>query len=61
MKLKPNTFDFIFFLLGVLRDVCDKTLSDPTVPKTTLIKRASALKMIGAVFEAVKADKPAEP
>ncbi|KAF9321581.1 hypothetical protein BG000_004111 [Podila horticola] len=46
---------------GVLRDVCDKTLSDPTVPKTTLIKRASALKMIGAVFEAVKADKPAEP
>ncbi|KAG0032952.1 hypothetical protein BGZ81_009729 [Podila clonocystis] len=46
---------------GVLRDVCDKTLSDSTVPKTTLIKRASALKMIGAVFEAVKADKPAEP
>ncbi|KAF9329992.1 hypothetical protein BG006_007011 [Podila minutissima] len=46
---------------GVLRDVCDKTLSDPTVPKTTLIKRASALKIIGAVFEAVKADKPAEP
>ncbi|KAG0021298.1 hypothetical protein BGZ82_011354 [Podila clonocystis] len=46
---------------GVLRDVCDKTLNDPTVPKTTLIKRASALKMIGAVFEVVKADKPAEP
>ncbi|KAF9199847.1 hypothetical protein BGZ49_009976 [Haplosporangium sp. Z 27] len=42
---------------GVLRDVCDKVLGDPTVPKATLIKRASALKIIGAVFESVKADK----
>ncbi|KAF9348394.1 hypothetical protein BGX26_000200, partial [Mortierella sp. AD094] len=46
---------------GVLRDVCDKVLGDPAVPKATLIKRASALKIIGAVFEGVKADKPATP
>ncbi|KAG0345429.1 hypothetical protein BG004_003714 [Podila humilis] len=47
---------------GVLREVCDKTLSDPNVPKAVLIKRASALKIIGAVFESVKPDpKPVEP
>lgn len=46
---------------GVLRDVCDKALSDPSVPKATLLKRASALKIIGAVFEGVKADKPVTP
>ncbi|KAF9088940.1 hypothetical protein BGX23_007010 [Mortierella sp. AD031] len=43
---------------GVLREVCDKTLSDPSVPKATLLKRASALKIIGAVFEGVKSDNP---
>ncbi|GJJ68505.1 hypothetical protein EMPS_00851 [Entomortierella parvispora] len=42
---------------GVLRDVCDRTLGDTTVPKAVLLKRASALKIIGAVFEGVKADK----
>ena len=42
--------------VGVLREVCDKALSDPTVPKATLLKRASALKIIGAVFEGVKPD-----
>ncbi|KAF9169634.1 hypothetical protein BGX21_010173 [Mortierella sp. AD011] len=46
---------------GVLRDVCDKVLADPVVPKATLIKRASALKIIGEVYEGVKADKPATP
>ncbi|KAF9420580.1 hypothetical protein BGZ94_009092 [Podila epigama] len=46
---------------GVLRDVCDRTLSDPTVPKATLLKRAAALKIIGAVFESVQADKPVDP
>ncbi|KAF9578574.1 hypothetical protein BGW38_005559 [Lunasporangiospora selenospora] len=41
---------------GVLRDVCETVLSDSTVPKAVLIKRATALKIIGAVFEAVKPD-----
>ncbi|KAG0064990.1 hypothetical protein BGZ89_008687 [Linnemannia elongata] len=41
---------------GVLREVCDKCLSDPSVPKATLLKRASALKIVGAVFEGVKPD-----
>ena len=46
-------------LAGVLRDVCDRTLGDAAVPKAVLLKRASALKIIGAVFEGVRADKPA--
>ncbi|KAI1316904.1 hypothetical protein EDD11_009304 [Mortierella claussenii] len=46
---------------GVLRDVCDKVLGDLTVPKSTQLKRASALKIIGAVFEGVKPDKLATP
>ncbi|KAG0250281.1 hypothetical protein BG011_008508 [Mortierella polycephala] len=46
---------------GVLRDVCDKVLGDPDVPKATLLRRASALKIIGAIFEGVKADKPTTP
>ncbi|KAI7817763.1 X-domain of DnaJ-containing-domain-containing protein [Gamsiella multidivaricata] len=46
---------------GVLRDVCDKVLGDPSVPKPILLKRASALKIIGAVFEGVKPDKPTTP
>ncbi|KAI8346311.1 X-domain of DnaJ-containing-domain-containing protein, partial [Mortierella sp. GBAus27b] len=44
---------------GVLRDVCDKVLAAPDVPKTILLKRASALKIIGAVYEAVKPDPTA--
>ncbi|KAF9937719.1 hypothetical protein BGZ65_001117 [Modicella reniformis] len=46
---------------GVLRDVCDKVLGDPTMDKTILLKRANALKIIGAVYESVKPDKPMSP
>ncbi|KAF9914283.1 hypothetical protein BX616_008606 [Lobosporangium transversale] len=46
---------------GVLRDVCDKVLGDPAVPKATLLERARALKIIGAVYEGVKPDKPTTP
>ncbi|KAF9155988.1 hypothetical protein DFQ26_009514 [Actinomortierella ambigua] len=41
---------------GVLRDVCDKALSDPTAPKPTLAKRAAALKIIGSVYESIRPD-----
>ncbi|KAG0224648.1 hypothetical protein BGW42_004972 [Actinomortierella wolfii] len=41
---------------GVLRDVCDKALNDPTASKATLTKRATALKIIGGVYESVKPD-----
>ncbi|KAK3807876.1 MAG: DnaJ-domain-containing protein [Benniella sp.] len=46
---------------GVLRDVCDKVLGDTSVAKTTQLKRASALKIIGAVYESVKADPTTTP
>ncbi|KAG0318665.1 hypothetical protein BGZ99_005509 [Dissophora globulifera] len=46
---------------GVLRDVCDKVLGDTSVPKATLVKRASALKIVGGVYEGVKPDKPTTP
>ncbi|KAI9146045.1 X-domain of DnaJ-containing-domain-containing protein [Paraphysoderma sedebokerense] len=39
---------------SVLRDVCDKALTDPSVSKETLKKRAQALKIIGSVYQAVK-------
>ncbi|CAG8653811.1 9718_t:CDS:2, partial [Racocetra persica] len=41
---------------GVLREVCDRVLSDPSVSKTVLKKRAEGLKIIGAVYENVKGD-----
>lgn len=47
--------------IGVLRDVCDKVLGDTSVAKTTQLKRASALKIIGAVYESVKADPSTTP
>jgi hypothetical protein len=41
---------------GVLREVCDRVLSDPKVNKLVLRKRAEALKIIGTVYESVKSD-----
>ncbi|CAG8729465.1 531_t:CDS:2 [Cetraspora pellucida] len=41
---------------SVLREVCDRVLSDPNVSKTILKKRAEGLKIIGAVYENVKGD-----
>uniref|UniRef100_A0A1D1XJY5 Putative J domain-containing protein C3E7.11c n=1 Tax=Anthurium amnicola TaxID=1678845 RepID=A0A1D1XJY5_9ARAE len=41
---------------GVLREVCDRVLSDSNVPKDVLRKRAEALKIIGVVYESVKGD-----
>jgi len=39
---------------SVLREVCDRVLSDPTVPKSTLRRRAEALKIVGSVYENVR-------
>ncbi|KAI9475834.1 MAG: X-domain of DnaJ-containing-domain-containing protein [Benjaminiella poitrasii] len=41
---------------SVLREVCDRVLSDPTVPKHTLRNRAIGLKIIGNIYMKVKAD-----
>ncbi|CAG8683575.1 4356_t:CDS:2 [Funneliformis caledonium] len=41
---------------GVLREVCDRVLSDSKESKEVLIKRAEGLKIIGAVYENVKSD-----
>lgn len=41
---------------GVLREVCDRVLSDNKATKLALRKRAEALKIIGAVYENVKSD-----
>ena len=41
---------------SVLRDVCDKVLSDPTVPKETLKNRAAGLKIIGTIYKKVEAN-----
>jgi hypothetical protein len=41
---------------SVLREVCDRVLSDPAVPKSVLRKRAEALKIVGSVYEHVQAD-----
>ncbi|KAF0496498.1 DnaJ-domain-containing protein [Gigaspora margarita] len=41
---------------GVLREVCDRVLSDPNVPKSVLKKRAEGLKIIGSVYENAKGD-----
>ena len=36
--------------------MCDGVLSDPSVSKGVLRKRAEGLKIIGAVYESVKSD-----
>ncbi|CAG8454665.1 844_t:CDS:2 [Ambispora gerdemannii] len=41
---------------GVLREVCDRVLSDPTVSKAESRKRAEGLGIIGSVYENVKPD-----
>ncbi|CAG8513726.1 22620_t:CDS:2 [Rhizophagus irregularis] len=41
---------------GVLREVCDRVLSDNKANKLVLRKRAEALKIIGTVYENVKSD-----
>ncbi|KAI9311481.1 X-domain of DnaJ-containing-domain-containing protein [Dichotomocladium elegans] len=41
---------------SVLRDVCDKVLTDPAVSKETRKNRAVALKIIGGIFSKVRAD-----
>nr|CAG8601112.1 15467_t:CDS:2 [Entrophospora candida]CAG8606476.1 14190_t:CDS:2 [Entrophospora candida] len=41
---------------SVLREVCDRVLSDPAIPKEILVKRAEGLKIIGAVYENVKSE-----
>jgi hypothetical protein len=41
---------------SVLRDVCDRVLTDPTAPKETLKSRAIGLKIIGSIYQKVKTD-----
>ncbi|EIE90489.1 hypothetical protein RO3G_15200 [Rhizopus delemar RA 99-880] len=41
---------------SVLRDVCDRVLTDPTAPKETLKSRAVGLKIIGSIYQKVKTD-----
>lgn len=41
---------------SVLRDVCDKVLSDPTVSKEVRKARAEGLKIIGNVYRKVQSD-----
>ncbi|KAL1924597.1 uncharacterized protein VTP21DRAFT_4251 [Calcarisporiella thermophila] len=46
---------------GVLRDVCDQVLFDTSVPAEVLQRRALGLRIVGAVYERVKADIDTEP
>ncbi|SAM07082.1 hypothetical protein [Absidia glauca] len=41
---------------SVLRDVCDKVLSDPTASRETRKQRAVGLRMIGNIYQKVKTD-----
>ncbi|GAB5589545.1 DnaJ-like protein [Umbelopsis nana] len=45
---------------SVLRDVCDLVLGDPKASKDLVQKRAAALKIIGNVYQNVRADVTAE-
>ncbi|KAL1929415.1 hypothetical protein VTP01DRAFT_1553 [Rhizomucor pusillus] len=45
---------------SVLREVCDKVLSDPTASKETRKARAAALKIIGNVYSKVRPDSSPE-
>lgn len=40
----------------MLREVCDRVLTDPTVPRETLKSRAIGLRIIGTIYMKVKAD-----
>ncbi|ORX92770.1 DnaJ-domain-containing protein [Basidiobolus meristosporus CBS 931.73] len=46
---------------SVIRDVCDKVLGDRSCPRPVIKKRAQALKMIGHIFEKVKAEAEVAP
>jgi hypothetical protein len=41
---------------SVLREVCDRVLTDPLVPRETLKYRAVGLKIIGTIYMKVKSD-----
>lgn len=41
---------------SVLREVCDRVLTDPTVSRETLKNRAIGLKIIGTIYQRVKSD-----
>ena len=43
---------------SVLREVCDRTLSDALVDKIVLRRRAIALEALGQVYQSVKEDSP---
>ncbi|KAI8082819.1 X-domain of DnaJ-containing-domain-containing protein [Halteromyces radiatus] len=45
---------------SVLRDVCDKVLGDPTASRETRKQRAIGLRMIGTIYQKVKADESPE-
>lgn len=45
---------------SVIREVCDRLLSEENVPTADLKKRAVAIGILGQVFESVKKDKDAE-
>ncbi|KAI7871509.1 X-domain of DnaJ-containing-domain-containing protein [Spinellus fusiger] len=45
---------------GVLREVCDRVLNDPTASKETLKARAAGLRIIGSVYQKVKAEEIAQ-
>lgn len=41
---------------SVLREVCDRVLTDPSVSRETLKNRAVGLKIIGTIYQKVKSD-----
>lgn len=45
----------------VLRDVCDKTLSDSSVGKEVCRRRAVALQTLGKIYMSVKVEEPRSP
>ncbi|KAG0167420.1 hypothetical protein DFQ30_006101 [Apophysomyces sp. BC1015] len=49
-----------FEVEGVLREVCDKVLSDASATRDTRKMRATALKIIGSVYQNARADVIAE-
>lgn len=36
---------------GTLRQVCERVLNDPTVPKKVQYRRAEALRMMGLIYK----------
>ncbi|KAI5117135.1 hypothetical protein M0805_008254 [Coniferiporia weirii] len=49
-----------FEVMQVLREVCDKVLSDNTVSEAVLLNRAKALMYIGVIFRRTEPDESAE-